>query len=282
MKRLKENKMKTKYFTIIICIFLLTCVSARVSAIDISNCGILGFAGETYTMTANASIDETTCFTITAADVTLDCNGFFIIVNNALNINGVYSNQSNTTVKNCNMPVPTQDNSINNSNDIDSPKKALFDIISEIVSEPKKSGEDLIIKVSLINFGASNTIDANLKYTISDSKGETTKQYTKIVPVTTQVEYLDHINTTGMMKGKYTLKIDLIYVGQTFPASTEKVFYVGSLNMGLIKGLFRDASVKTFLLSAVTMVLLIGVYRKSRMNKSKEGSDNNTNNNYKV
>ena len=45
-------------------------------------------------------------------------------------------------------------------------KKALFDIIADVVTEPKKEGEDLIVKLSLINFGSSGSVDANLEYTI--------------------------------------------------------------------------------------------------------------------
>ncbi|MFA4982780.1 MAG: right-handed parallel beta-helix repeat-containing protein, partial [Candidatus Micrarchaeia archaeon] len=63
-------------------------------------CGALGEEGETYAMTNNQS-SSGTCYTITAADVTLDCNGFSITGNNAPGTYGVYSNQPGTIVKNC-------------------------------------------------------------------------------------------------------------------------------------------------------------------------------------
>jgi surface protein len=106
---------------------------------------------------------------------------------------------------------------------------ALFDIITEIVSEPETAGDDLVAKVSLINFGSSGTVDANLEYTITDSEGKIVKQLTDTVPVTTQSEFLKYINTTGLAFGKYKLKIVLKYEGQTDPASSEKAF---SINQG--------------------------------------------------
>jgi len=244
------------------------CISIGiVYAIDINDCGTLDVAGETYTLTKDVNINWTTCIIITAADITLDCNGFSVHGNGAVNSYNIYSMQRNTTLKHCNISVPTPDN-INIVENI--PKTALFDIVSEIATEPKKSGEDLIVKVSLINFGASTTIDAHLAYTISDSKGKIITQHNKLVPVTTQTEFLDHINTTGLANGKYTLKIQLRYAGQVYPASTEKVFYVGE---GLLGGVFRNTSLKTFILPAITLIMLLGVYRKNQMNKLKENMD---------
>ena len=53
------------------------------------------------TLTGNASINGSTCFTITAANVTLNCNGNTITGNNTSTTYGVYSTQLNTTVQNC-------------------------------------------------------------------------------------------------------------------------------------------------------------------------------------
>jgi hypothetical protein len=142
----------------------------------------------------------------------------------------------------------------------------LFDITSQIVTEPKTAGEDLIIKISLINFGSSKTIDANLEYTLSDSNGAIVKKYAKIESVTTQTEFLDHINTTGLMDGTYKLNIKLTYAGQVQPASTEIIFVIGG---GLLKGLLGNVAVKTGILSVMTMALLIGLYKRSGRNKLK-------------
>jgi len=242
-----------------------------VQAIDVDKCSILGFEGETYTLVTNVSTSETTCFTITASDVTLDCGEYSITITNpdtksdynGNGNNGIYSDKPNTIIKNCDKSVQSQ---VQNQK-----KVALFDIVSEIVTEPKKSGDDLIMKVSLINFGSSSEIDANLIYTISDENGQIIKQYTKIVPVKTQTEFLEHINTSGIMNGDYTLKIELKYDGQTFPAHTEKAFYVGTIS-GIIT-IVRNTNLKTVLLPGMTIILLIGVYIKAKKNKSKENTN---------
>ena len=64
------------------------------------NCGHSFTAGETCTLTSNQS-NSSTCFTVNAANVTINCNGYSITGTNAGSTYGVYSNQTNTTIKNC-------------------------------------------------------------------------------------------------------------------------------------------------------------------------------------
>ena len=64
-------------------------------------CGALSAAGATYNLSANVSISGASCFNVTAANITLDCNGFGMAGNNSSSTSGVYSNQFNTTVRNC-------------------------------------------------------------------------------------------------------------------------------------------------------------------------------------
>ena len=70
---------------------------------DISACGTLGSAGATYDLTAHVStVTPGTCFTVTAANVTLDCHGYWVNYSGATPFRyGVYTDQFNTTVKNC-------------------------------------------------------------------------------------------------------------------------------------------------------------------------------------
>jgi parallel beta-helix repeat protein len=71
----------------------------------IVDCGDnLNVVGETYKLTKNVT-SAGTCFTVTAANVTIDCNGYWINYSTAgtADTNGVYSNQFNTTIKNCNI-----------------------------------------------------------------------------------------------------------------------------------------------------------------------------------
>ena len=44
-----------------------------------------------------------TCFNVTAANVTINCNGFTITGNNASSYYGITTNAFNTTIKNCNI-----------------------------------------------------------------------------------------------------------------------------------------------------------------------------------
>ena len=69
----------------------------------LSACGALITANTVYTMTANASINSSTCMIVSADNVTLDCAGFSLTGNNADSTYGVYSNRTNTTIRNCNI-----------------------------------------------------------------------------------------------------------------------------------------------------------------------------------
>ena len=68
---------------------------------NIDNCQALSSAGTTYALTSNPAQNSSTCFNITAANVTLDCAGYSITGNNASNTYGVYTNSTNSTIKNC-------------------------------------------------------------------------------------------------------------------------------------------------------------------------------------
>ena len=70
---------------------------------SVSACGSLPGAGALYTLNQSVSINGSTCFTVAAANVTLDCNGFSITGNNSASTNGIYSHQYNTTIRNCNI-----------------------------------------------------------------------------------------------------------------------------------------------------------------------------------
>ena len=75
------------------------------SATDVSACSNLTSAG-VYTLNQSVTAD-TTCMNIYANDITLDCNGTSINFANTGAGIGVYSNASNTTVKNCNIEQGT-------------------------------------------------------------------------------------------------------------------------------------------------------------------------------
>ena len=140
-----------------------------------------------------------------------------------------------------------------------STKKALFDIVLELINQPKSAGDDLIAKISLINFGLSGQVDANLTYTITDQNTQIVKQFTEVVPVKTQTEFLKNINTTGMVDGKYTLNVKLIYAGQSEPASAEKIFYI---NEGVLHRIFNNTGLDLVIISTIIVALLVYLFIK--------------------
>jgi parallel beta-helix repeat protein len=68
-------------------------------------CGVLDQANTVYTQTANiVPPGPGTCINITAQNLTLDCDGYWIS-NTSLAKAGIYSNQFNTTITNCNVTM---------------------------------------------------------------------------------------------------------------------------------------------------------------------------------
>ncbi|MFA5930453.1 MAG: right-handed parallel beta-helix repeat-containing protein [Candidatus Micrarchaeia archaeon] len=65
------------------------------------NCSVLSSANTLYTMYANASISSLTCFNVTAANVSLNCNGYTITGDNTTGTFGIYSTQAGTVIENC-------------------------------------------------------------------------------------------------------------------------------------------------------------------------------------
>ena len=70
---------------------------------SLSSCANLSVTGTVYSLSSNVSINGSTCFTMTAANVTLNCAGYTLTGNNVTGAYGIYSNQPNTTVENCNI-----------------------------------------------------------------------------------------------------------------------------------------------------------------------------------
>ena len=75
------------------------------SETNIIACRVLDQANTVYTQTANIENNGLTgpCINITAQNVTLDCDGYYI--KSTSNVAGIYSNQINSTIKNCNISM---------------------------------------------------------------------------------------------------------------------------------------------------------------------------------
>ena len=101
-----KRRAERKFFTaMLVACAVLAVMVANVSAGDIyyiDNCTILNVPGATYYLTTDI-IDSsaTICMNITAENVTLDCQGHTIDGKDMDHTIGIYSNQFNTTVRNC-------------------------------------------------------------------------------------------------------------------------------------------------------------------------------------
>ena len=73
----------------------------NISGTNVDNCQELSTANEDYTLTGDMPVNASTCFNITAENITLDCGGYLLIGDNSSSHYGIYSDQFNTTVKNC-------------------------------------------------------------------------------------------------------------------------------------------------------------------------------------
>ena len=74
---------------------------------NVNSCTELNTAGTTYTQSANIDVPSTVtgaCINITAPNIVFDGAGYWI-VNETHNIDGIYSNQLNTTIKNSNISI---------------------------------------------------------------------------------------------------------------------------------------------------------------------------------
>ena len=78
------------------------CFTVQTGEHYISDCSVLNDAGAIYYLTADITDSAaTTCMRITAENVTLDCQGHTIDGTDTGSTIGIYSNQFNTTVRNC-------------------------------------------------------------------------------------------------------------------------------------------------------------------------------------
>jgi len=102
--------------------------------------------------------------------------------------------------------------------------RALFDI--DVMLTEESVDDELLVKVTLMNFGRSGVIDANVVYTITDSAGNLVHQQEETVPVEAQVEFLRSFNVSQYPDGEYTILLDLSYDTQVDPAQAVKQFTI--------------------------------------------------------
>ncbi len=80
-------------------------VTGYVTNEEIAGCRYLNESDHVYQLTGDITDNtlSSSCFNVTAENVTLDCQGFFIASNQS--VDGIFSNMTNTTVMNCNISV---------------------------------------------------------------------------------------------------------------------------------------------------------------------------------
>ncbi|MEM2137949.1 MAG: right-handed parallel beta-helix repeat-containing protein [Candidatus Anstonellaceae archaeon] len=122
----------------------------------VTMCRNLATAGQTYTLQNSVSISGATCFNVTAANVTLNCNGYSITGSNTTSTYGIYSNQFNTTVTGCTIS--------NFSNAILFSGSNNGSIINTIANTTKASSSAINLTSS-----SNNTIRNVTAYSLSDS-----------------------------------------------------------------------------------------------------------------
>ncbi len=108
-------------------------------------------------------------------------------------------------------------------------KVALFDINAEILSQTDK---ELLVKITLLNFGGPGQVLANLGYALYSDSGSIEYKENETVRVETQTEFLKTFDISGLEDGNYTLLLNLNYQGQKAPAQTKKTFVVSSKKQG--------------------------------------------------
>lgn len=102
LTNLKNSKNQTAYFLILFSIAILLFSHFTSSVTTINSCQTLSSPNTYYQL--NQSINyNNTCFTISANNITLDCNGYQVTGNESANSYGIdLSDYIHTKVENCN------------------------------------------------------------------------------------------------------------------------------------------------------------------------------------
>ncbi|MCA9487337.1 MAG: right-handed parallel beta-helix repeat-containing protein [Nanoarchaeota archaeon] len=135
--------------------FLISNVS---SATNVSSCQAISSAGD-YLLNQSITYSAGShCITVSAQNVTLDCDGFSIIGDNSSDNYGVYTNQFNTTIKNCvinNFHVAAEFSNSDNSSIIDSNLNSTYLNLLKGVLDSGYSDFLNITNVSVFSSGVS-------------------------------------------------------------------------------------------------------------------------------
>ncbi|MBR9705063.1 hypothetical protein GOV12_06640 [Candidatus Pacearchaeota archaeon] len=110
-------------------------------------------------------------------------------------------------------------------------KEILFDVNLRIVNDELVLGKDLQAIIGLLNIGVPGKVNAKLDYYLYDSNDKLIYSEVEVVPVETQIEFIKNLKDLDLGLGEYRLKVELSYLGQTEPASSEDYFNVVEFNL---------------------------------------------------
>jgi hypothetical protein len=106
-------------------------------------------------------------------------------------------------------------------------EKALFDIVSTIITPQITLGENLTARISLLNFGNKTNLNVTLNYLITDSNNNTILSEKEIVPVEIQAEFIKEFMLPSQITlGEYKLFVEINYEGQEKEAVSQGSFEI--------------------------------------------------------
>ncbi|MFA4982759.1 MAG: right-handed parallel beta-helix repeat-containing protein [Candidatus Micrarchaeia archaeon] len=189
-------------------------------AADISACGAVT---ESSILTAPLT-NNTTCLNITAPNVILDCAGYTITLNVTTNTSyasAIYSDQANTTIKNCNIVGPVANNSygiktysaanstVTNCNVTGFQYGIWFNRVNMASLAYSKINRTTISSIGQAPIFISNSNKVNLSYISAGTTGANTLPITSSargVRITNSNNtYISHSNQTSISQDTYWL-----------------------------------------------------------------------------
>lgn len=130
-------------------------------------------------------------------------------------------------------------------------------------------GEVLPVSVYLSNFGGEERVDVTLDYFVLNSSLEIILRQSETVAVETTSNFVKSFQLPeDIQEGSYTLKTEVRYFGQEFPAISEFTFRIENKVLGLFRDQIMVFSLITAgiaLLTATIGYLLVNRYTKKRI-----------------
>jgi len=99
-------------------------------------------------------------------------------------------------------------------------KEVLFDIVLDLIKSKIGIGDDLNVKIGLINLGVPGRVNVSLYYTISDFNNNVILKETDTIEVETQIEFIKAFKLpSDIALGEYTISAELRYANTTATSS---------------------------------------------------------------